>query len=708
MLTRQGRDLPPQKTEPTPFAAKAKDLGALRDAVVDAATVGAGFWISYLFALFYFAIATGAVTHRDLLLEGTVKLPFLNVELSLKAFFILGPFVFLIVHAYVLLHFVFLAGKIGVFNAELQAQISSDNTRARLRWQLPSNIVVQTLAGPPDARTATVRLILWLITRISLVFGPIALLILFQLQFLPYHSEWITWWQRITVVADLVLLWFLWPPIARGQASWLGWSDFGRVKVWALLLVSVLPVLLVFTIATFPGEWLEEKLPSVRLIPTTWQAWTLPSVQAIQAADSGWATLHELLVAGPVNYVTGRPQSLWSNVLVLPNFEGGERALQLRGRSLEGAVLVGAHLRNADFTGASLASAKFALADLREARFGFEYKRGGHPGWYSIAYNKEIGCSEDIGCAQLQGANFGLAQLHGASLARAQLQGADFTAAQLQGASLDQAQLQGANLWLAHLQGASLSLAQLQGATLIGAQLEGANLDQAQLQGANLDHAQLQGASLNNTQLQGAWLAQPPSIQYHQADARLDGASLAHTYVWRTYPPANPNGAFVRNPEPGPKYGLLDCPAGECEWSEKSYAALKSLIEDSVPFSARNEALRRIATLEKPPCIADEAAAEAWTDLANESARSSDSYFSTLAEILKKVGCAAEGAPYVIRGLMRVTWGNPSQAAGIASAFLDETKCPGARGLSEGNKEKLREIRDRSLPAPAGAPAAAR
>ena len=91
-----------------------------------------------------------------------------------------------------------------------------------------------------------------------------------------------------------------------------------------------------------------------------------------------------------------------------------------------------------------------------------------------------------------------------------------------------------------------------------------------------------------------------------------------------------------------------------------------------------------------------------------KSARSSDSYFSTLAEILKKVGCAAEGAPYVIRGLMRVTWGNPSQAAGIASAFLDETKCPGARGLSEGNKEKLREIRDRSLPAPSGAPAAAR
>jgi hypothetical protein len=67
MLTRGNRDLLSKETERAPFAAQAKDLGALRDAVVDAASVGAGLWISYLFALFYFAIAAGAVTHRDLL-----------------------------------------------------------------------------------------------------------------------------------------------------------------------------------------------------------------------------------------------------------------------------------------------------------------------------------------------------------------------------------------------------------------------------------------------------------------------------------------------------------------------------------------------------------------------------------------------------------------------------------------------------------------
>src|SRR5271156_3365648 len=240
MLSRRNRGASPKGTTPAAFASKATDLQALRDAVVDAARVSTGLWLSYLFVLFYFAIAAGAVTHRDLFLENPVKLPFLNVELPLKAFFVL------------------LAGKVGAFHAELQAQISGGDARARLRRQLPSNIFVQSLAGPREVRTGIIGFLLRLIVQISLVAGPIALLILFQLQFLPYHNEWITSWQRIAVVIDLILLWLLWPPIARGGTARLGWNDFKCVKVLAWMLASTLPVLLVGTIATFPGEWLEE------------------------------------------------------------------------------------------------------------------------------------------------------------------------------------------------------------------------------------------------------------------------------------------------------------------------------------------------------------------------------------------------------------------------------------------------------------------
>jgi hypothetical protein len=59
---------------------KADDLEAIKKAVDDAAAVGGGLWLSYLFVLFYLAVAAGAVTHKDLFFENPVKLPFLNIE----------------------------------------------------------------------------------------------------------------------------------------------------------------------------------------------------------------------------------------------------------------------------------------------------------------------------------------------------------------------------------------------------------------------------------------------------------------------------------------------------------------------------------------------------------------------------------------------------------------------------------------------------
>ena len=437
---------------PPPLASKARDLEAIRAAVVDAAGVSAGFWLSYLLVLFYLLIAAGGVTHRDLFFESPVKLPFLNVDLPVKGFFWLSPVLFLIVHVYVLLHFVMLAGKVRVFDIELRAQIEDPEVRKRLRRQLPSNIFVQFLGGPGKIRDGIVGLLLWLIALISLVIAPVALLVFFQLQFLPYHDPWITWWQRIAVLLDLILLWWLWPPISRGQNRPLDWTDHRNVRGAVWLLASLLPLLLVFTIATFPGEWLEENLPPVRLIPTTLAAWTLPSVEAIQTAGSGWATLHELLIAGEVDFAARKPKSLWSNRLVLPGFDAidhtkldteakiaaATETVSLRSRHLEGTVLIGAVLRKVDFAGAYLQGADLTTADLRNANFACA----------GLA-NSPSGLSVRVGdnvCTQLQGAKLKGAQLQGAALRVAQLQGADLLGAQLQGADLAGAVLDGASL----------------------------------------------------------------------------------------------------------------------------------------------------------------------------------------------------------------------------------------------------------------------
>jgi Pentapeptide repeats (8 copies) len=616
---------PPLPPTAEALAGKAKDLEALRDAVVDAASVGAGLWFSYLFVLFYLLIAVGSVTHRDLFLESPIRLPFLNVDLPLLGFFWLGPAIFLIVHAYVLLHFVLLAGKVGDFYTELKAQIKDEDVRSRLRRQLPSNIFVQFLAGPRETRSGVLGFLLQLIAQISLVIGPIALLVFFELQFLPYHDEKISWWHRIAVLADIVLLWILWPPIARGKRAGLSRADLRHGKIVALAFASLVPVLLVTAIATIPGEWPQDNLPSLQFVP--WR----------DGKDTPWhlTSLRELLVAGDVDFAGRKPKSLWSNRLVLPGFdaidhakfdseakiEAASETISLRAHHLEGGVLIGAKLRKADFTAAQLQGAQLDDSDLRGAKFQ---------------------------CVQQQ-------------------------CTQIEGASVDNSQLLGASLYRV----------QLQGARLYGSQLQGASLDGAQLQGASLYDVGLAGVSLG-------------SVSTWRADAR--------EAYWED--------TLVGSPDTGPKY---ECTKnGElsiCDWSPQSFDELKQQIAVQVPEGdKRSAALKRIEKLDPTKALEGEyEMAKVWEAQARSSP-ATEAYEKRLAGIWRETGCAAEGAPYVLRNLLvRLEWAftsyfSPScavrnlQGPVLASAFLDEAHCPGARGLTDAEKAELEEIRDHPPP----------
>jgi uncharacterized protein YjbI with pentapeptide repeats len=686
--------MPPLPPTAAALANKAEDLQALRDAVVDAAGVSAGLWLSYLFVLLYLAIAVGGVAHRDLFLASPVRLPFLNVDLSLISFFMLGPGLFLIVHAYVLLHFVLLASKVGVFHAELVRQITDDDVRERLRGQLPSNVFVQFLAGTREMRTGVMGRMLRSIAQISLVAGPVALLVLFQVQFLPYHNEEITWLLRIAVVADLALLWTLWPSVERGETTRIALHDLRRGKVAVAALASLISVLLVFTVATFPGEWADDHLPNIRLIPTKWRPhWS---------TKDDWISLQELLLAGAPNEVTGRPRSLLSNRLVLTDqtFVEVGASRSLRGRNLREAVLNRVDLRKADFTGAILNGANFDRAKLQNARFG---------------------CADTgkRGCTWLQGSRFQFAELQGAVLDDAYLQGASLIGAQLQGASLKRAQLQGAVLFAAQLQGAVLDGAHLQGAMLPGAQLQGASLAGAKLQGALLDRlledgVQLQGASLRGAELQGSLLDGAHLQGAVLDDAHLQGAMLRNVLVWRlSWRDAEIDGTLIMGSESQPKYRGPACSPREettCDWSRDSFMVLWRLINETVPEGPlRHAALQRIRRLDpEKPLEGEPQMTEAWKKV-ESSAPLRTVYEKSLAEQLRRTGCDSDGAPYVLQRLLQRFRLPPDELPelipfqkgsphlyNLAAAFLDEAHCPGARGLSDRDKSWLQLARTRA------------
>ncbi len=82
---------PPILIKPPPpsaavLAEKVYSLDALRTAVDDAAKASGPLWVSYILALFYFLIAAGGVTHKDMFLERPVKLPFLGVDRRRSSF----------------------------------------------------------------------------------------------------------------------------------------------------------------------------------------------------------------------------------------------------------------------------------------------------------------------------------------------------------------------------------------------------------------------------------------------------------------------------------------------------------------------------------------------------------------------------------------------------------------------------------------------
>jgi hypothetical protein len=69
------------------------------------------------------AIAFGSVTHRDLFLETSIKLPLLNVDLALVGFFVVAPALLVIFHFYLFLQLLGLAIKAKEYNTLLLQEV---------------------------------------------------------------------------------------------------------------------------------------------------------------------------------------------------------------------------------------------------------------------------------------------------------------------------------------------------------------------------------------------------------------------------------------------------------------------------------------------------------------------------------------------------------------------------------------------------------
>ncbi len=695
-------------TKETPAAAPkldAFDVSALERSLNDSATRVSTIWVSFLIFSLYLLNTATTVTHRQLLLAESLKLPVLNIDLPLWGFSFLAPILFVILHAYVLLQLVLLARTAEAYNAAVERAGLPPDENASLRQRLTNTMFAQIFAGSPREREGLLGWLLKAMAWITLAIAPVLILLVFQFMFLPHHSHLATWTHRILIVAELAVVFVLRPLVldARRDFEWTRiWMQLKRTAalplrlfgpkdrrrdewVWlrqqAMPLAScVLFVLVSLLLATFPGE------PHLNLL--TGQS--LFSVQCERWVSSQF----DRLILPRVDVVDDEKFNKIENATTKRGQHPalGERTQNFGGRDLNCGIFVGADLRRADFSNARMLGAVLLGAELQGASLGYAQLQGANLSAAQLQNANLTG-------AQLQGADLsffsqflGATQLQGASLFVAQLQGADLSGAQLQGAILRGAQLQGADLSGAHLQGAELTIAELQGANLRGAQLQGADILAAKLQGADLSGAQLQGANLGE-------------------GSELKLALLSDVFVWRAKG-ANCSDARTTNPkfdaamELRPKLGQADEPVSATPdaiagFIDRAIADVSGPRKDEV-----REQLRAglVADIKKEELAAIETN---WRKCATNSEKVGQAeYDRQHADLLRDLVCdATTNRKEIAAGIIRTSYSpDPDRrvfftrlARGLLG--LDGKECAATKDLSDRDKEGLRKFV--STPAPA-------
>ncbi len=510
---------------------------SLIEAVNDTSEIAHTGWLIFLGVVAYFCIAAAGVSHKDLLLNSAVQLPFMQVSIDLTRFFLFAPVVLLFMHFGLLVQHVMLARKVMEFDAAVRTMEPSYRRTHPIRHELNSYFFTQALAGPE--RSALFGGFLHGMFWLSIIGVPVIVILFIQIVYLPYHDVTTTWTHRMALVFDTILLALMGVFLGSRSTSFFG--AFGRMvrnqplnfMFTALLYLCVL--FFSFFIATVPEEGLDKFMQ------------TFPGgvVKGSTTADGDVQQRHVFAVTDYFFEGIGRTSLFRRNISVTDETvvdrdpkTGSLGTVSLRNRDLRFAELDRSNLQNVDFTGADLTGARLVGANLTGTKLSCLDIDSVLTEPKLRSTNCAILTSTDLTRADLTGADLRLAYLDGATLENAKLVrsdlryanmiGSNFSGADMRGAQMGGGvDLTGANFLGTNLSGADLKGAKIQAADFYGADLQAARLVFAQAQGANFQGAKLQGASLAAAKLQGADLS----------DADVSAADFGNASVWVTTPP---------------------------------------------------------------------------------------------------------------------------------------------------------------------------
>jgi uncharacterized protein YjbI with pentapeptide repeats len=673
------------------------DVAALERSVNESAGRVSGIWLSFVAFSAYLAAAASMISHRQIFLEEPIKLPTINIDLPLLASAILLPVLFVIYHVFVLLQVVLLARTADAYNDAIEHGVTDVADRTRIRQRLANTLFAQLFAGSPREREGLVGWLLRLMTWITLAIGPVCVLLVFEIKFLPYHHLPVTWIHRLLIALDLVAVLLLWAGAVDPRRDISGRSLIAhpRTALAALVFAG-----LWWTLVTIPGEptrTLMRQMSSVNLTdhehPDCWAPGFVAALFSDSLALQGedFVDDEKLVKIVAVAKANGLPPSRSERTRVLRGRDlrcGHLAGVDLRradfsGADLSGISLKGAHLDGAAFSGARLEQAILDSAQLQDAYFAAEED------------NNVKNADELMKPAGLIGASLQGAQLQGASFKGTRMQGASLDHAQLQGADLDEAQLQGATLSGARLDGATLQRASMQAVQMVTARAIGASFAEASLQAAVLGSVDFEGSDFERTLLQGARFN----------NGRLSLSRFSASALWRATGPRCQD-AVISDPDFGAFIGF-ELVGGDTRANPAKLvpikpepAAVDTFIEQAsrfVPESAAGQlrTLLKDRLAPKDPDTSAEQSEKGWSRCAEETVIPEDLQQQRV-NLFAIFSCEpGANSRYVAEGIARLRW-RLLDAAGarlLARRLLerDGKPCPGAKDLSDSIKAELME-----------------
>lgn len=349
------------------------DIDKLEAALNETSRRAAAQWFGFLSLWAYLFFTTVSVTDYDLLVLPTIRIPLVGVDMGLFSFFVWAPALFFIVHLYIARKVVLMARRIEHFLSVVRDD-ALENARRTERESRVDPFVITALLARFDRSADSpsggfLHILTWATVFTTLFVLPIALYGAFQVFFLAYQHEAMTWWHRSLLIAGTALSFFtlLRAGVFTGRRR--------RLGIAATLAPASAFVMASLFLLTFPGEPIREWSDAQRHPYSPDREPITPSVRQLEYFRHERKNSERSII----NWIPDRlsphqPESLFLEAKRKSGSATDANTLDLSGRrfsnrSLRGASFIEVNLDNAQFENVQLDSASFVKTNLTNATF---------------------------------------------------------------------------------------------------------------------------------------------------------------------------------------------------------------------------------------------------------------------------------------------------------------------------------------------------